>query len=204
MIPLLLAPLLLSATDTLQVLNGDVTVQINGAVKTLKSSSIFELHECDTISILNGPGKMKVKNFIFSENTSEKTYKTICKENYFSELAGQLFANNESKKSGVSLRDIKIIKSAPEYHVTKPVDNETVYEKYFYFSKDYLVINNTMLGAKKMKISIQDMNGKVNYVYESNGTVAVFKIDASILNKKSYVKIENIETKDKLLLIDIQ
>jgi len=200
---LICIPMMVFGLDSISALDGDVTVRVNGALKTLKKNTVIELDECDTVSFVNGSGKLKVKNFVFSEQTLNKSYKTVCKENYFSQLAGQLFASTESSKPGVSLREVKIIKSTPEYHVKKPVDNETVYEKYFYFSKDHLVVNMHMFSAKKLLFKIHSSDKKVHILDLDKTTESAIKIDASIIEKKCIFMEENAETNDKLLSIYI-
>lgn len=195
--------MMIFAFDSIRVLDGDVTLSVNGQLKALKMNSVMELDECDTVSFISGPGKLRVKNFIFSERAPNKTYKTICKENYFSKLTGQLLAYNESSKSGVSMRNMSTAKASSEYYIKKPVDNGMVNEKYFYFSKDVLVLNTQMFRAKKILIKIQNSDENLHILdFDVNGE-SVIKINAEIIKKKCIVVVENAETNEKLLSIYI-
>ena len=201
---MIVTPIILFGTDTLRVLDGDVTLQINGAIKTLTKDTQIELDECDTVAFMHGKGKVKIKNFVFSEQTPGKTFKMMCSENYFTQLSGKLFANTETIKFGVSLRGVNKLPSNTELRLSKPVDHTVIVKDHIYFSKEFLVTNVNQLSRKKVQIEVYNQDKSLVYsTNNENQTDALIKLDSSILEKGSQVIIKRLFSSEILLLIHI-
>lgn len=197
-------PMLVCAADTLKVLEGDVTVQINGATKTLVKDKQLKLEECDNVTFIHGKGKIKIKNLVFSEDTAQKTFKTICSENYFSSLAGKMFASSEASKYGVSLRGFPTLETNNEFNVTKPVSGSTIIQKDFSITNNYLLIESKRFYPLPIKLEI--FNRRNESVYSEtidDKFQTAFKIDTSILEPKYTIRLKRVETDEMLLKINI-
>lgn len=201
---MIVTPMILFGTDTLRVLDGDVTLQINGAIKTLANDGQIELNECDTVTFMHGKGKMRIKKFVFSDQTPAKTFKMTCSENYFTQLSGKLFANTETIKFGVSLRGVNKLPSNTELRFSKPVDHTIIVKDHVYFSKDFLVINANQLCRKKVQIEVYNQDNSLVYsTNNENQTDALLKLDSSILEKDYQVIVKRMYSSEILLSIHI-
>lgn len=193
---------LLFSAESLKVLNGDVTVQINGLSKKLQENQTLELAECDTVSYINGQGKIKIKNLIFTKDTPIKTFKATCTNNYFSSIAGKLFASSEATKYGVSLRGDGSKNQTVEYNVEIPKNDTKIVEKDFIVTKELLFIDSKRFYPLPVVLEIFDAKNQLIYSLENRtDPKSIFKIDMEMIHSGCHVMVTSIRTDEILINI---